>query len=959
MYAIDVRALTPEPSLESSREGLGSRPSGDRAAPGVPLTDAASPEGAGRGEPGSARLIWPVPLLLLLGAVVRAFPFGGPFLFDMPSHTDETGLIIPALQILHGYLPANAGPEYFGAAPSYLLAAWFQIAGSSPFASDAFAYGVSLSILWTNWLVLRRFVSNSAAVLGLVVLAAPPLLLVEWSFSTSGTHPALLVLGNLCLLATHTIFVADPGRPRAILVIGLLAGLGWWTNPLILVYLAPFAILALRTGLAWRPRMGLFGVGLVLGGLPGWLYEVAYFPSARFALRQAGTVGVLTFRERLVTVTREYLPKLVDLDARAPRPWLTVAFFVLAILWGIALVQAASRGIRALARVATKAERSALGDAVLWMVAGLNLALLFATKRPIAVYYLIPLYSVLPCWMGETLDWLRRRAPGVLAVALACVMVWHVPLVWRTTLGATPPNHRRWAPLERALHPLATWLGAHGIQDVYWSDMEAIPPAVRMSSYEATYLANGQFTAADVWREHIVHDGRVVDAAAAPAIAATEPTLGRLRNGLRALGLEVHEAHVGDVHVLETEPRFTTTFVSLRRDRWTATASLGPEQVPDLLDGDAASGWNTGRPQTPGQWLTVNLGAPALVTRVDLLAIDWQNLPAGLSVEVSTDAHHWDTVTAVPDYWGPLFFSEHHAFLRARRGRVQAIFPPVLAQHVRLIQTGTEPRSWAGRELFVYGPGGPRPPVPQPGEITEALRRERIDFVYANPWLSAWVRVDSRETIGATDSNINVNDYNRTEPDPTQLLPLRLTAGTAFLIGADDDAEAVTAALRGQPVSVRQTTAGPYPLLVLTPTAPPWHLDKKTWRAGASENSAIAPRMVDGNRHTQWMSSSPGNPSLSVTLDLGAPYELGGLEVRPGIPGRTLRLAGSLDGTTWTAIDAFTWAGSLYWTGSELLKNGGPKWAVAFPPTFLRYLRLSPATPFAEPWTLAEIDAVE
>ena len=116
--------------------------------------------------------------------------------------------------------------------------------------------------------------------------------------------------------------------------------------------------------------------------------------------------------------------------------------------------------------------------------------------------------------------------------------------------------------------------------------------------------------------------------------------------------------------------------------------------------------------QQPGQWLAVDLGAPELVTRVDLLAIDWQNVPAGLRVEASLDGQHWNTVSEVPDYWGPLFFSEHHAFLKVRRGRVQAIFPPVRAQHVRFVQTGIGPRSWAARELFVYGPGGARPPRP-------------------------------------------------------------------------------------------------------------------------------------------------------------------------------------------------------------------------------------------------------
>jgi F5/8 type C domain-containing protein/dolichyl-phosphate-mannose-protein mannosyltransferase len=878
----------------------------------------------------------------------------------LPSHADETFLAVPALQVLDGHLPANAGPEYFGAAPSYLLAVWFHLAGSSTVANDIYAYGVSLLIFWTGWLVLRRFMNRAAAVLGLAVLATPPLFLVQWSFTTSGTHPTLLILGNLCLLATHTIVVAVRGRRnRAVLVLGLLAGLGWWTNPLIVVYLAPFCLHALWTGLMWRPSVLLFPLGLLIGGLPGWLYEAVYFPSARFALHQSGTVGALPFRERLVTVIGEFLPRIVDLNARAQRPWLTVALVIVAALWGLALVRAAGRGVRALARMAAGNARSVPGDTILWIVVALNLALVLATKRSIGAYYLLPLYSVIPCWMGEALDWLRRRTPVGAAVTLACFMTWHVSLVWHDSLAATPPEHRRWAELERTLRPLAAWLATHGIQNVYWSDMDAIHPSARMSSFEVTYLAGRQFIAADLWREHIVTHGRLVDAAAAPAIVATEPALSRLRAGLPALGLEVRETQVGEVRVLETEPRFTTTFVPLHRERWTATATLNPDQAPDLLDGDAASGWNAGRPQTPGQWLAVDLGAPELVSRVDLLAIDWQNAPAGLRVEVSVDARHWDAVTAVPDYWGPLFFSEYHAFLRVRRGRVQAIFPPVRARHVRMIQTGTASRGWAGRELFVYGPGGPRPSVPRPGEVTAALRREGIDFVYANHWLSAWVRVDSGDTIGALDSNINVNDYSRTEPDPTELLPPRLTAGTAFLLGTDADPGAVNAALKGQPVAVRESTAGPYPLLVLTPIAPPHHLDKKDWRVSASENAEIASRVADDDRRTRWVSSSAGSPALSVTLDLGRPRELGGVEVRPGLPGRTLRLAASLDGITWTAIDALTWAGSLYWTGSELLKNGGPKWAVAFPRTSLRYLRLSPATSFSEPWTLAELDALE
>jgi hypothetical protein len=896
----------------------------------------------------------------VLGAAVRALPFAGPF--HLWSYWDETFLAVPAIQVLRGDFPANAGPEYSGAAPSYLLAAWFAVAGPSSLANDVFAYGISLLILWTSWLVLRQFLDRSAALLGLAVLAVPPLFLTQWTFSTAGSL-LILVLGNLCLLATHTILVADPGRPRAILGLGLLAGLGWWTSPLIVVYLAPFGVLALRTGLAWRPRVGLFLVGALLGGLPEWLYELWYFPSTRFALHQAGGVAVLPLGARVARVGG-FLATIVGFQPGAERLWVAAFLVGAAPLWGATLARAAVRDRAELCWTFGRRGRIGRGQVILWIVAATNLGLVLATERPIDHYYLLPLYSVLPCWIGETLNWLRGRSGLVAGAALAGLLVLNAWPNWHDIVGIAAPGEHRWAPLEQRIQPLLRWLQDRGLDRVYLAETPwtTTPLGERpyLQSYGVTYLAGRRVVFADLWREHIVSHGRLVDAAVGPPFVAVEPEAGRLRAGLQALGVDVAETEVTGFRVLEPTPRFTTTFVPLPRHRWAITASLRSEQAHDLLDGDAATGWTSGRQQTPGQSLTVDLGTSELVTRVDLLAIDWQNVPAGLRVEVSEDGQRWETVSTVPDYWGPLFFSEHHPFLKVRRGRVQAIFPPVRARHLRLVQTASGPhRGWAARELFAYAPGGPCPPVPRPGELTSALRREGIRFVYANHWLSAWVRVDSRDTIGAQDSNINANDYSRTEPDPTELVPVRLEAGLGFLLGADADPAAVRTMLASQAVTVRESTAGPYRLLVLEPTSLPRRLDKTGWHVSASENAEHAQRAVDGDRRTQWVSRSPGRPELTITLDLGRPRDLRGVEVRPGLPGRELRLAGSLNGTTWTPIDPLTWAGSLYWTGSELLRNGGPKWAVAFPRTTLRYLRLSPAEPLGGAWTIAEIEGRE
>jgi hypothetical protein len=904
-----------------------------------------------RGATGAGLAWLVVPGLFALGAGIRAFRFAAAFFW--PFHWDEIVPAVPALQVLEGALPSTAGPEYFGAAPSYALAAWFAVAGSSTLALDLSAYAVGLLVFWTSWLVLRRFLDRPAALLGLAFLAVPPVFLAQWSLMTAN-HVPNLVLGNLCLLATHTIFVADPGRGRAILALGLLAGLGWWTTPLIVVYLAPFAVLAMRTGLVWRLRISLFAGGLLLGGLPEWLYELRYFPSARFALHQAGGVPVPPFADRLATVAGDFVPRLLGLYPRAGRLWLLAFLLVGGGLWLVAVTRVVSRDRAELAWVLGWRGRLERGRSILWIVVAANLALVLTTQRAIDAYYLLPFYSVLPCWMGEGLDWLRRRSRLAAVVALVALLAVQFWPNWHDSLGTAAPGARRWGPLQRRFEPLLRSLESRGIDRAYLVD------AFAAHAFAATYLSGQRVVLADLWREQFVDHGRLVDAAENPPIATSPGDVPRLRASLAGLGLELRETAAGSLRILDTRPTFATVFVPLPRDGWTASASDNTERAGDLLDGDVSTVWDSRRAQTPGQWLAVDLGTPQLLTRLDLLAIDWQNMPGGFRVEVSHDGQRWEPVVTVPQYWGPLFFSEHHAFLKVRRGRVQAAFPPVRARHLRIVETAAVAhRSWSGRELFAYGPGGPRPAVPQAGEITDALRREGVAFVYASHWLSAWVRVDSRGAIGAQESNINLNDASRTDPDPTELVPVRLEAGHGILLGADADPVAVRAMLAGQPVAVRETSAGPYRLLVLAPTPGPRRLDKAHWQATASDPGEQARRAIDGDRRTQWVSREPGRPGLTFTVDLAWPRELRGVEVRPGLPGRDLRLAGSLDGTTWTPLQPVAWSGALYWTGSELLRNGGPRWSVTFPRTSLRYLRLSPAQPLREPWTLAEIECLE
>jgi hypothetical protein len=315
---------------------------------------------------------------------------------------------------------------------------------------------------------------------------------------------------------------------------------------------------------------------------------------------------------------------------------------------------------------------------------------------------------------------------------------------------------------------------------------------------------------------------------------------------------------------------------------------------------------------------------------------------------------------SVPRYWGPLFWSERHAFLKVRRGRVQAIFEPAPARFLRVVMTGeSSHRAWAARELFVYRPAPADGRRLREGEARAALRREGVRFVYANHWLSARVRVESGESIGALESNLAVNSYGRSVPEPSALERFRARPDRAVLLGSDADGEAVRAVLAGRGVLGRERAAGPYRLLVLRREAARRALGREGWRGSASMGGAGAGRAVDGEPGTRWAAGGPVDPTVSFTLDLGQARRLTGLRLTPGSreggPAEFV-LEGSVDGGEWQGLAPRTWAGPLVWTGAELLRNSRPEWAVTFPPATARYVRIRPAAP-APTWAIAEIEA--
>jgi F5/8 type C domain-containing protein len=885
--------------------------------------------------------LWAV-VLLIIGILTRGLRFFGHF--GLWAHWDEVRLAIPAIGILNGDFPINhLGVEYMGAFPSYLLAPWFIIFGSSTLSLDFFAYLVGLAVFVSSILVVQRLGGRQAGFWALVYLAIPPLQLNIWSVYGCLNYPFLLLLGNLLLLTLPFLFYRPSDNPLIWAAIGLLAGFGFWTNLLIVVYLVPVFLVFIRTGSLFRIRAWAFPAGFLLGGLPVWVYEALHFPSSRLMVHHGGTSG--PFLNRVITLIQESLPRLIGVETGP------LVMFILGIIFAAMIIGGLSISALAVIKDQRFGKRGRGSQAAIangrWItgsVLAANLSIILLTARGneiggTGIRYLLPLYSLIPYWWGEAFQWLWGRRKGLTLLILIMILGYQAKVNWSDTLGSVPPDQRRWQAIHSQIDPLIAWLERNNINRVYFWNLEGFTP------YEFTYLTGGRIVAADIWREEYLPYAVAVDAARSPAIITPAGGDSEVRESLLGMGYGLKETTVSSFKAIEPVPRFSSGFESINPDLWHITASVNPGTAPWLIDRDAATSWGTAGGQIPGQWIRVDLGKEEMVSRVDLLTLDWQEIPVGFRVEVSRDGLRWREAVNVPRYIGPFTHSEYHPFLKVRRGRVQAVFHPSRARFVKIIQTGSRGHhDWMIREIFVYRPAPLHSIAFDTPVVMAALDREKIDFLYTDYWLSAAVRETSRGGIGTLPANLYINSYGRAVPDPRELTPLKMQSGDAVWIGSDGDVDQVRKMLAPFKVPAKETTLAGTPLFIFQGPPPEEKpLSGEGWFLTGDERMAGDRGGIRaGDRHLILDPTKKNKGSDCLLLDFSSEQRIGRIQVvfKEGFPWAETNVEGSVNGQNWEGTGPWKWSGPLFWTGSELLKNSERVWDVSFQPHSWRFVRI-------------------
>ena len=193
--------------------------------------------------------------LLALVAVIAIALIGRALLLASGSvsfHSDEAVVGLMARHILQGERPVFFyGQAYMGSLDAWLVAVGFALLGDTVLTIHLVESLLYLLIVASGFAVAWQISGRAvvATITGLL-LAVPTVLLALYTTSTLGGYNETLLLGNLVLLLGWQVTHEQRGSLWRWGLLGICAGIGWWSNGLIVAYVLPVGVLGLVN--LWR-----------------------------------------------------------------------------------------------------------------------------------------------------------------------------------------------------------------------------------------------------------------------------------------------------------------------------------------------------------------------------------------------------------------------------------------------------------------------------------------------------------------------------------------------------------------------------------------------------------------------------------------------------------------------------------------------------------------------------------
>jgi 4-amino-4-deoxy-L-arabinose transferase-like glycosyltransferase len=192
--------------------------------------------------------------------------------------SDEGVIALMARHITQGKWPVfYYGEAYVGSFGATLMAGAFLLLGESVTTARVVQIAFYMGAILFTYLLAQRLFGRKAAVVTALMMALPPVMVTLYTTVGIGAYGETLLFGTLLLWLGHRLAHEWADKWIGWLIWGAVAGLGFWSLGLILVYVTPVAVLWLiRFDRRHWPHYLLAVFGFLLCSSPWWIYDFTH-----------------------------------------------------------------------------------------------------------------------------------------------------------------------------------------------------------------------------------------------------------------------------------------------------------------------------------------------------------------------------------------------------------------------------------------------------------------------------------------------------------------------------------------------------------------------------------------------------------------------------------------------------------------------------------------------------------
>jgi 4-amino-4-deoxy-L-arabinose transferase-like glycosyltransferase len=743
--------------------------------------------------------------LLTAGAIVRV---GGAWLFRH-SYTSDQGIVaLMAKHIAEGkpFPVFFYGQPYMGSLEPAVSALFCRIFGYSGFSVCLGTAAVGFLLLPLVYAMARDIAGRAAGLAALAFCIVGPGAYFHYMHSPRGGY-AIVVLFGVFLLwrGGHLVYRLKSGgeaRPWEYLLLGLVAGLGWWSNQLITAAILATGLLFLavlaRRAFGWHilPVVG----GFVLGSLPFWVWNL-HHDWASFAFMS--TMKTASVSEGLRVLFLERLSAVLDTglhDGPAAAGQLAGRFFgghgmrVSAAMYGGAAAVALAWHFKRLFRDRWTSGTIQMTGLLLFVLVSIALFgassfALFRTPR-----YLLPLVPATGIIVGVGCARLARFLRyGIAFLPVLVLVCWHTVRV----SDVYAPMYRDHETFHANARQLGDDLRERGVKVVY----------VPYVNHSLNATLEEEFCFCAIKGERYPPCAERAERSDEVAVLGN---YGYVAEFVNATGGRHETSGTGRftfIHGFKPPPESTR---EIPPSLWVEARDLrgGDHRVP-LTDGDSGSAW-TAQPPRHGEpaSLEVAFANPVELTRIRLLTRD--PIPAMSKWEI------WGREGAADGSWTRLaaetfitgfYWSGPRPYFGGAFYRLESRFPPASVSAFRIVLGLEDPLPVEVTEVQAFAPAGAAPVPEQHAlpELSGLLAERGTSQLFCDRWVANAIRRSPGNSV-ATPEEKGIFMQGKTVEHVVALTP-----STALLVRAED-AGLCRRTLARAGVAMRETPVGPWVL---------------------------------------------------------------------------------------------------------------------------------------------------